>query len=342
MKAICKNDFSRGVSLEDKELPKVLDNEVLIKVRYTSICGTDLHIYQSDEWAINRLKPPLIIGHEVGGVVVDLGSKVTRVKLGDRVGVETHIVDWNTKESRSGKAHLCSSTKILGIDRDGSFAEYVSIPEINVIPNPPSIPDEYLSIEEPLGNAVHAATKVNVPGKNILIVGSGPVSLLLIEVLKCFGASKIIVSEINHYRIELAKKVGADLVINPFKNDLLSFIKDETNGEGVDIAYDMSGNGSGINQALKALRPGGDMIFFGLPKQPVDINIADDIIFKGLNLFGVVGRKMFETWYQVIDLLNNNKINLNNVITHKFSFEEIDKAMELMEKGESGKILLFP
>ncbi len=342
MKAIVKKTLEKGVSLEEVGIPQPREGEVLIKVKYSSICGTDLHIYLSDNWATNRIHPPLIIGHEMGGEVVELGPKVSHIKLGDRVGVETHIVNWKTRESRTGKAHLCSSTKILGVDMDGSFAEYVVLPEVNVIPNPTSIPDEFLSIEEPLGNAVHAATTVSVPGKNVLVVGSGPVGLLLIAVLKCFGTTRVFVSEINRYRLDLAQKVGADRAINPKELDLLEIIREETGGEGLDIAFDMSGNSSGINQAIKSLRPGGDMVFFGLPRMPVNINIADDIIFRGLTLHGIIGRKMFDTWYEVLDLLENKKIDLGPIITHRFPYEEIDKAMDLMDRGESGKILLFP
>lgn len=342
MKAVIKSSFEQGVCLVEVEKPAPSKNEALVKVKYSSICGTDLHIYKSDVWALSRIKPPLITGHEMGGTVVEIGSDVSRVKIGDRVAVETHIVDWSCTLCRQGKPHLCNSTKILGIDRNGSFAEFVTIPETNLIVNSPSVPDEFLPLEEPLGNAVQAATITPVSGKNVLIVGSGPLGLLLLLVLKCYGAARVIVSEINDYRIELAKKLGADLVIKPDELNLLDAVKEATRGEGADVSFDMSGHPLGINDALKSLKPGGHMVFFGLPTSDIPLNIADDIIFKGITLHGVIGRQMFATWYEVLNLIENKKLDLSPIITHRFPLSEIDKAMEVMAQGKSGKIILNP
>ncbi len=273
---------------------------------------------------------------------METGSEVTQVKVGDRVAVETHIVDWSCTLCRQGKAHLCSSTRILGIDCNGSFAEFVSIPETNLIVNSPIVPDEFLPLEEPLGNAVHAASITQVSGKNVLIVGGGPLGLLLLLVLKGYGASQVIVSELNDYRLTLAKNLGADLVIKPDELNLLNIAKEATRGEGVDVSFDMSGHPLGINDALKALKPGGHMVFFGLPTSDISLNITDDIIFKGITLHGVIGRQMFTTWYEVLSLLENKKIDLSPLITHRFPLSEIDKAMEVMSQGRSGKIILNP
>ncbi|MBT9164755.1 MAG: L-threonine 3-dehydrogenase [candidate division WS2 bacterium] len=342
MKALIKSSFEPGVTLMEVEKPVPSKNEALIKVKYSSICGTDLHIYKSDAWARSRIKPPLITGHEMGGTVVEIGSRVSLVKVGDKVAVETHIVDWSCAECRQGKPHLCSSTRILGIDCNGSFAEFVTIPETNLIVNSPLVPDEFLPLEEPLGNSVHAATITQVSGKNVLVVGCGPLGLLLLSVLKCYGASRVIVSELNDYRIDLAKKLGADLVIKPYELNLVNAVKEATRGEGVDVSFDMSGHPLGISDALKALKPGGHMIFFGLPTSDIPLNIADDVIFKGITLHGVIGRQMFATWYEVLNLIENKKIDLFPIITHRFPLSEIDKAMEVMSQGKSGKIILNP
>lgn len=342
MKVIEKFEAKAGARLSEREMPKVGPGEILVKVLATSICGTDYHIYSWDKWSQNRINPPLVAGHEFAGEVIEVHEDVNRVKVGDNVSAETHIVCNECEFCRTGKGHICQDTKILGVDTEGAFAEYVVIPADNAIINDKSISPEISSIQEPLGNAVHTVLAGDIIGKTIAVVGCGPIGLMAVNVAKAVGAKKIIAIEVNEYRLDLVKELGADVAINPIKEDVIKRVLEETDGAGVDVVAEMSGNQVAIKQAFKYLKLGGRMSMLGIPNEEVSLNIADDIVFKGITINGIVGRKMYQTWDQVQGLISAGTLDLDKIITHKFSFDEFEKGMELMKQGNCGKIILYP
>ncbi|MEA1975915.1 MAG: L-threonine 3-dehydrogenase [Bacillota bacterium] len=342
MKVIEKFERKEGLRLSEREIPTIGPGEILVKVMATSICGTDYHIYSWDKWSQNRIKPPLVAGHEFSGEVVEVYSDVTRVKVGDYVSAETHVVCGECEFCRTGKGHICQNTKILGVDIEGAFAEYVKIPADNAILNSKNIAPEYLSIQEPLGNAVHTVLSGEIIGKSIAVVGCGPIGLLAVNVAKASGARKIIAIEVNEYRLNLAKELGATVLINPLKEDVIKRVLEETDDLGVDIVAEMSGNKIAIQSALKYIKLGGRMSMLGIPNDDVEINVADDIVFKGITINGIVGRQMYKTWDQVAGLIESGNLDLDKVITHRFTFDEFEKGMELMKQGNCGKVILFP
>lgn len=342
MKVIEKHERAVGLRLSTREVPKVNAGEILIKVEAASICGTDYHIYSWDKWSQDRIKPPLVAGHEFSGEVIEVAEDVTRIKLGDRVSAETHIVCGKCEMCRTGNGHICQDTKIIGVDTDGAFAEYVKIPADNAILNDKNVDPGLLSIQEPLGNAVHAVLSGDIIGKTIAVVGTGPIGLMAVNVAKATGAKKIIAIEINKYRMDLAKELGADVVINPLEEDVVKRVLEETNGVGVDVIAEMSGNAKAIQQAFKYIKLGGRMAMLGIPNNHVELDVANDIVFKGITIHGIVGRKMYETWHQVRGLIESGNLDLDKIITHRFSFDDFEKGMELMGKGNCGKVILYP
>lgn len=341
MKCVVKDKPGIGLTLTEKPIPSNLqEDEVLIKVNYASICGTDYHIYEYDDWAKKRLKLPFTAGHEFSGEVVKIGSKVERVKLGDIVSAETHIVCGECEFCKSGNGHICENTKIIGVDTDGAFAEYVKIPAMNCFVNSKEANPLHLSVQEPLGNAVHTMTHFPIEGKDVVVVGCGPIGVMAVNVAKALKARKIIGVEVNEYRLDLAKKMGADVVINPLKEDVIARVLEETGGHGADVIGEFSGNNIAIEQALKYLKPGGGLSLLGLPSKDVDVDVANDIVFKGISIYGVVGRRIYDTWYQVKDLIDKDLLDLDQVITHVMNLEDIQEAMEIMGSGKSGKIVL--
>ncbi len=341
MKAIVKDKAGKGATLVTRDVPRELgSNDVLVKVQAVSICGTDLHIYLWNDWAKQHIKIPQTMGHEFAGEVVAIGENVKMVSIGDFVSSETHIPCGKCKQCRTGQMHVCQHLEILGVDRDGAFAEYIRVPEVVLWKNDPSIPPIWASVQEPLGNAVHTIFTEDVTGKDVLVTGAGPIGLLAIEVLRAAGAAKIIVSEINEYRRNLASEIGADVIVDPTKEDLVQVVKDETNGDGADVLIEMSGNARALNDGLKALTPGGRASLLGVYNSDVTVNLNDLIIFKAIRVYGITGRKMFETWYRVGSMLKNKKLDLSKVITHVFDFDDFEKGFKLMEEGKCGKIVL--
>ncbi|MGB9678947.1 MAG: L-threonine 3-dehydrogenase, partial [Thermoanaerobacteraceae bacterium] len=284
MTAVVKQQPKEGADIIKKEIPKIEPNEVLVKVKATSICGTDVHIYIWNEWAKSRIKPPKVMGHEFVGEVVEVGENVTSVNIGDLVSAETHIVCGKCRACRTGNGHICENTRILGVDTDGAFAEYIKVPEENVWINDKDIPLELLSIQEPLGNAVHTVFSGDVVGKSVAVVGCGPIGMMAIPLLKTTGASAIFAVEPSEYRMELAQKLGASKVINPIKEDVVKIIKSETEGYGADVVLDFSGSPTAIRQGLKYIAKGGRMSLLGLPDNEVPIDITNDIVFKGITI----------------------------------------------------------
>ncbi len=342
MKAIVKTKPEYGAEIVEREIPNNGPEQVLIKVESTSICGTDYHIYIWNKWAQNNIQIPQIMGHEVAGKVVEKGNRVQKVQIGDFVSAETHIPCGYCYQCETGKRHICKNMKIFGVHTDGVFADYAVIDEVDIWPNDPSIPPEYASIQEPLGNAIDTIKPGNVAGKNILITGAGPVGLLAIAVARIFGATKIIVSEPNQYRRDLALEMGADEVINPLDNDIIEVVYNITKGIGVDFAAEMSGNDKALKEALKSVTAGGSIALLGLPDEEVSLDLTGDLIFKGITMQGITGREMFQTWHIASRLIKEERIDLKPVITHQFPLEDFAKGMDLMASGNCGKIILKP
>jgi len=343
MNVVVKDKPEEGLTITKKPLPNDLhDDEVLIKVSYTSVCGTDYHIYKYDEWAQKRLKLPFTAGHEFSGEVIKLGAKVTSVALGDIVSAEIHIICNECEFCLKGDGHICENTKIIGVDTDGCFAEYVKIPAMNCFVNSKDANPLHLSVQEPLGNAVHTMTHFPIEGKDVVVVGCGPIGLMAVNVSKAYKAKKIIAVEVNEYRLNLAKELGADVVINPLKEDVIARVLEETNGRGADVVGEFSGNKVAIEQAFKYVKAGGGLSLLGIPNKDIDIDLANDVVFKGISIYGVVGRRIYDTWYQVKELIDNDLLDLDKVITHVMKLSEIHKAMEIMGSGNSGKIVLIP
>lgn len=331
------------MTITKKPIPSDLkDFEALIKVNYTSVCGTDYHIYSYDDWAKKRLKLPFTAGHEFSGEVVKIGSAVTRVKVGDIVSAETHIVCNECEFCLRNDRHICENTKIIGVDTDGCFAEYVKIPSMNCFVNSPDANPLHLSVQEPLGNAVHTMSHFEIEDKVVVIVGCGPIGLMGVNVSKAYKAKKIIAIEVNEFRLNLAKELGADVIINPLKEDVIARVLEETNGRGADVIGEFSGNKTAIEQAFKYLKAGGGLSLLGIPSKDIDIDLANDVVFKGITVYGVVGRRIYETWYQVKELIDNDLLDLDKIITHVMPMSKIHEAMEIMGSGNSGKIVLIP
>jgi threonine 3-dehydrogenase len=343
MKAVAKTKPEPGAEIIDMDIPTPGPDEVLVKVLATSICGTDLHIYQWNEWAQQRIKNlPQVMGHELCGEVVELGMHVTNVKKGDVISAETHIACGHCFLCQTGNAHICINGRIFGVDIHGVFAEYAVVPAPNVWVLDKNIPRDYASVMEPLGNAVHTVLAGDIVGTTVLITGCGPIGLMSIAVSRLCGATKIIATEINDYRIKLAKELGADVVLNPKKDNIVKKVKEKTDNLGIDVVLEMSGNPTAILDAFKALRPGGRYSILGIPDKPIAIDVSRDIVFKYITVQGINGRLMFSTWHKTARFLNSGRLDLEPIITHRFRLEEFAKGMELMESGNCGKVLLYP
>jgi threonine 3-dehydrogenase len=313
---------------------------VLIRVKKVGICGTDRHIWEWDKWAAGRIPVGIITGHEFVGVIEQVGSAVTNYKPGLRVSAEGHITAWKDFNSRTGNAHIASDTKIIGIDRDGCFAEYVCVPEENVWPVHASIPDRVAAVLDPLGNAVHTVMAANVSAKTVVVTGTGIIGLMSITVAKAAGASRIFATDIDPRRRALAKKLGAVEAFDPRDNAWINDVRKACKGEGADVLLEMSGAESALSQGLSALRNGGTAALLGLFKGPITFDINSLVIFKGATLLGVNGRKMFETWYQMEELLLSNRLELDEIITHEVPLTDFKRGHELMIKGEGIKVVM--
>jgi len=342
MKAIQKHTAGFGAQLVEVPIPTPGAGEVLIKVKATSICGTDVHIYEWDDWAKSRVKPPYVFGHEFAGEVVALGEGTKRIQIGQTVSAETHIVCHQCKQCLRGQYHICKNTKIIGVDTQGCFAEYVVMPEENLWVNPESMPAKLASIQEPLGNAVHTVLASDVSAKSVAIVGCGPIGLMAVGVAKAAGASRVYAIDVNPYRLKLAEDMGADVVINSLEQNPLELIMDQTDGDGIDVVCEMSGHPVAIDQAFKMVTAGGDFNVLSLPAKPVAIDLTRDVVFKGVRVQGITGRKMYETWGQVSTLLATGQLNVEPIITHVFKLEEFEQGFELMRAGKCGKVVLIP
>jgi len=352
MKAVVKKRPEPGAEITTVNEPKIRDNEVLVRMKAASICGTDVHIWEWNEWARNRIKKiPLIFGHEFAGEVVEVGKDVTNVQKGDMVSAETHIADGTCYQCRTDRMHVCQNMQILGVDRDGVFAEYVVLPERNAWKNDPNLDPAITSIQEPLGNAVQSILPKDhiedITGKNVAVLGCGPIGLMAIAVLKTMGAARIIATAggLNKTRMELAEKLGADLVLSAREGaDLVKVIRDATDGNGVDVVLEMSGSPSAVRQAFEMLTPGGRVSLLGLLDKPMELDLNNALIFKAATVYGISGRRMFQTWYQVKGLLSNPEFRnkLASIITHKIPMQDFEKGIELINSKKAGKVVLEP
>ena len=342
MHALMKTQATSGASLERPPVPEPGPNDVLVGVQAASICGTDLHIYSWDPVMRERIHPPLIFGHEFCGVVERVGSEVTEVKPGQFVSAEMHVACGHCLQCRIGQQHLCQKLEIIGIDRDGCFAEYVKIPASNILPIDPAIPRDYAAILDPLGNAVHAVLAGEIAGQTVAVVGCGPIGLMSIQVARACGASAVFGIEIKPQRIQLAERVGADAVFNPKETDAVAAVRTATGGAGADVVLEMSGNPRAIEQAFQMLRAGGRISLLGLPAEPVKLNLVDAIIFKGATVQGIYGRRMYDTWYRMLSLLKAGRLDLEPIISERLPLGDYQRAFDLLAKGEASKILLYP
>jgi len=342
MKALRKMRAGRGLSMETAPVPAIGAADVLVRVKTASICGTDLHIYGWDRWSQGRIRPPLTLGHEFCGVVESVGEEVTAVKSGDFVSAEMHVNCGHCRQCRLGEAHICQNLRIIGIDQDGAFAEFVKIPASNIWKLDAAIPEHYGAILDPLGNAVHTVLAGPIAGQTVLVTGCGPIGLMSIAVAKACGSSTVFATETNENRRAMAKKMGADVVLNPAAEDAVTRILAETNGTGVDALLEMSGNPTAIQQGFKALRAGGRASLLGIPTENVPLDLVNDVIFKGATVQGIYGRRMYGTWVQMTALLKAGRLNLEPLFGEREPLEKFENAFAKLQGGLAGKILLFP
>lgn len=338
MKALVKAKAEKGIWLQDVPKPSIGHNDVLIKIKKTAICGTDAHIYNWDAWAQKTIKVPMAIGHEFMGEIVEIGDEVQGLKIGQRVSGEGHITCGYCRKCRAGNQHLCRNTIGLGVNRTGCFAEYLSFPAKNVYPLPDNIPDTIASFLDPLGNAVHTALSFDLVGEDVLITGAGPIGIMAAAICKKVGARFVVITDVNEYRLELAKKIGDVIAVDPGKKTLKQVMKELGMTEGFDVGLEMSGNAAAFNQMLEHMNHGGKIAILGIPSEPIAID-WNQVIFKGLILKGIYGREMFDTWYKMIMLLQSG-LDVSSVLTHEFKYTDYEKAFEAMATGKSGKVIL--
>ncbi|HET7010230.1 MAG TPA: L-threonine 3-dehydrogenase [Anaerolineales bacterium] len=342
MKAVVKAHAAAGLEVRQVPIPEMGPNDVLVRVRAASICGTDLHIYRWDPWAAGRVRPPVIVGHEVCGEVVDRGAMVSTPAPGDFVSLESHVVCNTCAFCRTGQGHICENTRLIGVDRDGGFAEYIAIPAQNAWPNPPDLPLEIAVLQENFGNAVHTAFAFDLRAKKVLVTGCGPVGLMTIAVARAIGARAIYATDVSRYRIEFAGRMGADLALHATEDPVLEAVRQATDGEGVDVLLEMSGAPSAIDQGFQLLKPGGDAALLGVAPGPFTFDWNRHIVFKAAHVQGIYGRRLWQTWYQARGLIRSRAVDLSPMVTDRFRLEDFDAAFQRMASGDSGKVMLTP
>ncbi|MBB1384526.1 L-threonine 3-dehydrogenase [Pseudoalteromonas sp. SG45-5] len=338
MKALSKLKAEPGIWMTDAPKPEVGHNDLLIKIRKTAICGTDVHIYKWDEWASKTIPTPMVVGHEYVGEVVDMGQEVRGFKVGDRVSGEGHITCGHCRNCRAGRVHLCRNTTGVGVNREGAFAEYLVIPAFNAFKIPDNISDELASIFDPFGNAVHTALSFDLVGEDVLITGAGPIGIMAAAVARHVGARHVVITDVNEYRLDLARKMGASRAVNVANEKLEDVMKELGMTEGFDIGLEMSGVPSAFNSMLNNMNHGGKIAMLGIP--PSDMAVDwNQVIFKGLVIKGIYGREMFETWYKMASLIQSG-LDLNPIITHQYSVDDFQAGFDMMISGQSGKVIL--
>jgi threonine 3-dehydrogenase len=344
MWAIRKPRPAPGLVLDEVPVPRVGDDDVLVRVEAASLCGTDLHIFHWDEWARHRIRPPLTLGHEFAGTVVDVGRNVRHVALGDYVSAESHVTCGMCFECRTGQAHMCERTQILGVDRDGAFAEFVAVPESVIWLNDRSkLPPEIATLQEPFGNAVFATSLHDLAGRTVAILGCGPIGLFSIAIARASGAGRVLASDRVPFRLDLARRMGvSDVVDVDAVDDVTGWFLERNEGEHLDVVFEMSGAPSAIADAFRIARNGGQVVLFGIPARPVEIDVAESLIFKNLSVTAVNGRRIFATWYKTRWLLEHGVVDLGPLITHRCALAEFDRALAELDAGLACKVVFFP
>lgn len=337
MKALVKKRPEQGLWLEDVDVPEIGINDVLIKIEKTAICGTDVHIYNWDEWAQKTINPPMTIGHEFVGRIEKMGSNVHDFSVGDLVSGEGHIVCGRCRNCLAGRRHLCKDTKGVGVNRDGCFAQYLAIPVTNVWYCDPNISTDILSCFDPLGNATHTALEFDLTGEDVLITGAGPIGIMSVAIARQIGARHIVVTDINPRRLEMAKQMGATLTVDVRTESIEDAKKQLSMTEGFDVGFEMSGNPAAFNSMIKNMCHGGKIALLGiLPETAID---WDYVVFNGLTIKGIYGRRMYETWYKMTTLIQSG-LNIEPIITHRFHYTDFQKGFDAMRSGQSGKVIL--
>lgn len=343
MRAVCKMTPTPGATLETLPVPEIGPREALVKVRAATICGTDLHIYRWDDWAKSRVKAPMPFGHELAGDVVRIGADVTNVQIGDYVGCESHFVCGHCYLCRIGQPHICRNVQILGVDRPGCFAEYVVVDAANLWPTATHLPPAVCAAQEPFGNAVHACLATNLTARTVLVTGCGPIGLMSVAIARAAGASRIFATDTNAARRETALSFGATDVLDARDPTVVEKIQAATGGEGVDVLIEMSGHASAVKQGFGALRFGGFASLLGISSRPIpDFDLTNAVVFKGATVYGVSGRKMFETWFQTRGLIETGRVDLKPLITHHLPLADFETAFDLMLSGKALKVALYP
>ena len=338
MKSLVKAKAEVGLWLEDIEIPVIGHNDVLVKIKKTAICGTDIHIFNWDEWAQKTIPIPMTVGHEFAGKIVEIGSEVRGINIGDRVSAEGHITCGFCRKCRAGERHLCRNSLGVGVNRPGAFAEFISVPACNICLLPDTISDDLGAMLDPLGNAAHTALEFDLVGEDVLITGAGPIGIMAVAIAKHVGARHVVITDVNNTRLDLAKKMGATRAVNVKNKNLRDVMEDLRMTEGFDVGLEMSGNAEAFSDMLEIMNHGGKIAMLGIIPAGTAIN-WDHVIFKGLEIKGIYGRKMFETWYKMIAMLESG-LDLSPVLTHHFAVNDYAEAFEIMRSGNSGKIIL--
>lgn len=338
MKALAKTKAEQGIWVTDVPEPEVGHNDIKIKINKTAICGTDIHIYNWDDWAQQTIKVPMVVGHEYSGVIVEVGKEVRGYKVGDRVSGEGHITCGYCRNCRAGRTHLCRNTFGVGVNRAGAFAEYLVIPAFNAFKLPDNISDEVASIFDPLGNAVHTALSFDLVGEDVLITGAGPIGIMAVAICKHVGARHVVITDINDYRLELARSIGATKAVNVSRENLGEVMKDLGMVEGFDVGLEMSGSPQAFNTMLESMNHGGKIAMLGIPPAGMGID-WNNVVFKGLFIKGIYGREMFETWYKMAAIIQSG-LDVSKIITHRFSINDFQQGFDAMRSGHSGKVVL--
>jgi threonine 3-dehydrogenase len=344
MRAIRKLERAPGLTLCEVPVPSCGPGEVLVQVEAASLCGTDLHIHQWDDWSQHRIHPPLTLGHEFAGTVVEAGRDVRSVRVGDYVSAESHVTCGMCFRCRTGQAHMCEQTRILGVDRDGAFAEFVAVPEAVIWKNDrDKLPPEVATLQEPFGNAVFATSAQELTGKSVAVMGCGPIGLFTIAIARASGAAAVWAADRTPYRLDLARKMGATDVVNVAEvPDSPQWFREQNEGFGLDVVFEMSGAPRAITDSFRIATNGGRVILFGIPARPVELDIAEALIFKNLSVLALNGRRIFETWYKTRWMLESGVVDLRPLITHQYSLDKIDLALGQLQAGEACKIILRP
>ena len=341
MRALAKVEAGPGVELIERQVPEPGPGEVLLRVDAASICGTDLHLFQWDEWAAENLVPPRILGHELAGTVVGIGPGISRVREGDLVGVESHLFCWECAQCQRGEMHLCRDLRVIGVHVDGGFAEHVVIPEANAVESN-GLDPAVVALQEPMGNAVHAAFAEPIEGRTVLVTGCGPIGLCAVGIARAAGAALVVATDTEPYRLDLARTMGADLALDASDPGTEARIMEATGGDGVEVVLEMSGSPRALDQALRVITRGGRISLLGIFNGAVPIELSESVIMQGLRLHGIFGRRIYDTWERTQALLRSGALDVTPIITHRLDLSEWPKAFELLASRHAGKVVLLP